>query len=98
MQSNIIGINDESLKKLILDIYDCRDKISKILEDAEIIAESTNLFYKTADGEEFRNQFKKLSANFPVFINNIKSYGEDLEQVLFKYKEISKNAVDIFEK
>ena len=93
---DITAINDANLKKLILFIYECRDKISKILEDSEIIVQSTETFYKTADGIEFRNKFNKFSNNFPIVLSNIKSYGLDLEQVLLEYKKTDSKSVDIF--
>lgn len=96
--NDVLGINDEKLKKLILDIYDCRDKISKLLQDAEYVAQSTKTFYKTEDGEMFRSRFKKFSSNFPVVLSNVKSYGLDLEKVLFEYKQTDDKSVDIFEK
>jgi len=98
MEKDIIAINRDTLKKLILDIYDYRDKLSKILEDAELVVESTKSFYQTADAEEFRKKFKQLSSNFPIFLENIKSYGEDLEKVLSIYKENDLKSVDIFDK
>lgn len=97
-KDNISAINSEDLKKLILYIYDCRDKLSKILEDSQNIALSTETFYKTMDGDEFREKFQEFSATFSVFLTNIKSYGEDLERVLNKYKYVDLNSIDIFKK
>lgn len=98
MNDNIVAINSESLKKLILDIYDYRDKLSKILQDAELVVKSTEIFYKTLDGDEFRKKFEKLSVNFPKILSNLKSYGDDLSIVLSKYKEVNSKSVDIFKK
>lgn len=96
-KSDLISINDEKLKNLILEIYEYRDKISKILEDAEFLAESTKMFYESEDGDKFRTKFKKFSANFSTFLNNIRSYGEDFEVVLSRYKAVTDKNVDIFE-
>lgn len=98
MKENVIGINDELLKKLILEIYEYRDKVSKLLEDAEILVDSTNSFYNSNDGVNFRNKFKTFSANFPTFLENIRSYGEDLEYVLSTFKKNDIKSVDIFRK
>ena len=96
-KSDLISINDEKLKTLILEIYEYRDKISKILEDAELLAESTKTFYDSEDGEKFRTKFNKFSVNFSTFLANIRSYGEDLEVILSRYKDVSAKNVDIFE-
>lgn len=98
MNQNIVGINSENLKKMILYIYECRDKISKILEDSRMIVESTKVYYNTDDGEEFRTKFQKFSSTFPTFLLNIKSYGEDLEKVLQLYKQNDMKSIDLFRK
>lgn len=96
-KNDLIAVNDKKIKTLILEIYEYRDKISKILEDAEILADSTKTFYNSEDGNKFRERFSKFSTNFSTFLTNIKSYGEDLENVLHRYKEVTLKNVDIFE-
>lgn len=95
-KSDLIAINEEKLKALILEIYEYRDKVSKILDDAEILADSTKLFYDSEDGEKFRQRFNKFSTNFSTFIKNIQSYGEDLNVMLTKHKQMQNKVVDIF--
>ena len=98
MTNKLMGINSDSLKKMILEIYECRDKMSKILDDAEYLVQSTNTYYKTEDGNELRSKFQKFSATFPTFLENIRSYGEDLEEVINIYKKNDLKRVDIFKK
>ena len=81
-----VGIKEEELKKLILELYDYRDKASEILNTAMDLAEASNEYYDSEDGEEFRNKFHTLSANFDVIISMIKSYSEKLESILSEYK------------
>ena len=95
-KSDLISINDEKIKTLILEIYEYRDKISKILDDAEYLVDSTKNFYDSEDGTKFRTKFNEFSTNFSTFLANIKSYGEDLDVVLSKYKEAAVKNVDIF--
>lgn len=96
MQENLVAINSESLKKLIIEIYSYRDKMSKILEDAELIAQLSKEYYNSNDGEEFRNKFQKFSSTFPIFLSNIRNYGQDLEFVLQNYKNNDVKSIDIF--
>lgn len=98
MQENLVAINSENLKKLILDIYEYRDKMSKILEDAELLVQSSKLYYTSKDGDKFREKFKSFSSTFPMFLSNVRSYGQDLENVLQNYKRNDTKSIDIFKK
>lgn len=91
-------INSEKLKKLILTIYEYRDKISKNLEDSKQLVDSTKDFYKSQDGEEYRKKFEIFYDNYLVFLENIKSYGLDLEYILTSYMNMDKKNVDTFKK
>ena len=82
----IIGINSVGLKKLILEIYDYRDKISNILNTSESLIENTTEYYNSLDGIEIRAKFREFSDNFDIFIKNIKSYSDDLEYILSQYQ------------
>lgn len=96
MQTRSVLISDANLKKLILEIYEYRDRISKVLDDAALLVESIKDSYKTEDGDNFRAKFQKFYSTFPVFVNNIQSYGTDLEFVLSKFKTLDAKNVDIF--
>ena len=86
MSNEIIGIKEEKLKKLILEIYDYRDKISKILETADILVNETKNYYKSEDGELYRKKFAIFANNFDIMLKNIKSYADDLERVISDFK------------
>ena len=98
MENNIIGIKEDELKKLILEIYDCRDKISKILETAELLVDDTKNYYKSDDGDLFRKKFALFVNNFDILLKNIKSYGDDLETIIYAFKLNNKNSVDFLGK
>lgn len=94
--SKILAINEDNLKTMILDIYEYRDRVSKILEEAQILVKAIKSFYNSEDGIEFINKFNDFSLNFPTFLNNIESYAEDLELVLDSYKTATTQTIDLF--
>lgn len=98
MEAKLVGINSEKMKKLILEIYEYRDKISKILDDSQILIDSTRDYYNSEDADKMREKFKKYSVTFDAFLSNIKSYGSDLEVVLHSYTQINLNSIDNFNK
>ena len=96
MNNQLMGISEQNLKKLILEIYDYRDKMSKILNTAEKLIYDTKNYYQSKDGEELRKKFEIFSSNFAIFLKNIQSYGEDLEQTIYNYRQNTIKNVDIF--
>ncbi len=90
----IIGISEPKLKDLILEIYEYRDKLSKVLDEAKKIMYDTKNYYNGTDADELRRKFELFSSNFDTFLKNVKSYGEDLELVISKYKENERINVD----
>lgn len=92
----IVAIREEKLKKLILEIYDLRDKASKALSDLEVLVNSSETYFDSDDGRTYREKFKLLSQNFPIFLSNIEGYGQDLEMAVQRFSGITSANVDIF--
>lgn len=92
----VVAIREEKLKKLILEIYDLRDKASKVLSDLEVLVNSSETYFDSDDGRTYREKFKLLSQNFPIFLSNIEGYGQDLEKAVQKFSGITSKNVDIF--
>ena len=93
----VIGINEEKMKKLILDIYDYRDKISKILNEIETDFIRCGEYYKSDDGERVKKNLNKICYNFDNCLSIIKNYAVDLEKVLDKYKKDNYKIINVFE-
>lgn len=94
----IVAIREEQLKKLILEIYDLRDKASKVFNDLEVLMSNSSSYFDSDDGKACREKFRLLSQNFPTFLSNMESYGEDLEKVIVRYHNLTYKNVDIFRK
>ena len=85
LEQNYVGANRDKLKQLILDIYECRDKVSKILELVETSIVNSKLYYSGLDSDELQKKFNSFYPNFAILLNNILTYGEDLEKVMYYY-------------
>lgn len=92
---NTIGIDSEKLKKLILELYEYRDNISKKLDKIVVLMEDTKTYYQSKDGDAIREKFNLFVPEFEKFLTNIRSYSEDLEIVLFNYKNVFKNNLNV---
>lgn len=94
----IVGIDKDKLKTLILKIYNYNDKINRILNDAQLLVNDTNQYYKSEDGEYYRKKFNEFLLNKKILLENIKSYGDDLVEVINNFDKIQVNTIDIFRK
>ncbi len=82
----VTGINEYGLRNLILEVYNYRDRISKILTTAEDLVAETKYYYKGEDGDLYRERFKEFSANFSTLLENVKGYGDVLNKVFQDYR------------
>lgn len=82
---NIIGYNEQSLNKIILDIYTSNEKIKRILNQISDIVDKTSLVYSSVEATQFRKKYDNFSANYANVVKNINSYSEDL--IKFKNKQ-----------
>lgn len=88
MRYNKIGIDVDSIDKLILDIYNYNDKISKTLNQISEVVDQTKSFYVSSAATDFRNKFNSFSANFPIISKNLISYADDLIKLKNRYQII----------
>lgn len=94
--NKIVGIDKEKLKKIILNIYEYRDKINTIFNDVEYLIDETKQYYDSDDGDYFRQKLSQLCSNRSVVLSNIKSYCEDLEKVIHNFEKNEDSIVTNF--
>lgn len=81
MEQNVVGVNEQVIDKLILDIYDYADRANIILNSIEDIIDNVPSYYVDSCSNNFRYNYEQLRQNFPIVVNNIKSYASDLVKV-----------------
>lgn len=89
MRYNEVGINLDSVNKLILDIYNYTERINKTLNQISDVVEQTQTFYKGVEADNYRNKFKNFEMNFKVVNKNMISYAEDLIKLKNRYQNMS---------
>lgn len=95
MRYNRVGINIDSIDKLILDIYNYSDKINKTLNQMSMIVDSTSTYYNSTIADEYRKNFNLISANFPTICKNINSYADDMIKLKNRFQAIDENLTTI---
>ena len=89
MRYNEIGINIDSVDKLILDIYNYAEKINKTLNQISEVVDETKNFYDCEVADNYRNKFNHFKANFNIINKNIISYSDDLIKLKNRYQTVN---------
>lgn len=98
MRYNEVGINIDSVDKLILDIYNYAEKIGKTLDQISDTVSDTKEFYKCSAATEYRNKFNDFKANFKTVRQNVNSYAEDLIKLKNRYQNINDDLTQTIKK
>jgi hypothetical protein len=75
---DVIGVNDENMNSLILEIGNERDSISNIFNSFEDSMSHVAECLKCPAGETIVRKFQDIQKNFSQITNNLDVYGEDL--------------------
>lgn len=89
MRYNEVGINLDSVDKLILDIYNYAERVNKTLNQISDVVDQTKTFYVCDAADNYRNKFNSFRTNFNVVNKNLVSYAEDLIKLKNRYQNMS---------
>lgn len=89
MRYNEVGVNLDSVDKLILDIYNYAERVNKTLNQISDVVDQTKNFYACEVADNYRNKFNSFRTNFKVVNKNLVSYAEDLIKLKNRYQNIS---------
>lgn len=79
MNSNdVLGINEDNLKKMVLEIYDYAEKINSILNTIDDLMLDTSQNFEIEGNKDLYSKFDLVKTNFLTIKDNINSYGETL--------------------
>lgn len=98
MRYNEIGINIDSIDKLILDIYNYAERINKTLNQVSDVVDQTKNFYDCETATNYRNKFNDFKTNFSIMNENLKSYAEDLIKLKNRYQNVDSNITEVIKK
>lgn len=97
------GINIDLIDKLIIDIIECSDDISKLFNDIDIQVSEVLNFMPDDLKNYFNECYLDMSDNYQIINANILSYGTDYAKVKDAYvtrginivKQINNNTSDV---
>ena len=97
MDSVVMGINEEELSSLALEISDYSDRVSEIFDKIDVQMERLSNNYQGPSATTIINYYKNLVPNFERIKNNINSYSEDLIALIKKMQENEKYLISLFQ-
>ena len=90
--SDIIGIDENSMDTLILDIKDRIDLCNSLFNEIEDCVEKTLSSYSSSDKNLLGQKWDNLKASFPTLTSNLETITNDLVRAKNGYKVVDKIA------
>lgn len=95
MDNLVSGINDEEMKKTILEIYRISEEMKKKFLEIENIMGDIESVYTSDGAQEIFSKFKNFKNNFAVVAANTEIYGSDLTKVRNNFHKMIDNAASV---
>jgi len=96
--SNLKGINEEGIKKLVLNIYDYSEQISTILNSIDDLVTDVKEHFQIESSNVFYNKFTEVKNNFGNVRDNILSYADEMLKVSNNFQSIDQDLHNIMMK
>lgn len=94
MENSIVGVNENSVKALILQIDEYREKIQSLTYDLEDLQIKTCAVLNIDGANNVNQKYNMLKNMFQVVQTNLTSYQSDLNHVVKQYTQASLNSLD----
>lgn len=95
MDNLVSGINDEEMKKTILEIYRISDEMKKKFLEIENIMGDIEKVYTSDGSQEIFSKFKDFKNNFAIVVANTEVYGKDLTKVRNNFHKMVDRAANM---
>lgn len=96
MKDAIVGIREEDLRSLCLEILDYADRISEIFDKIDLKMDKLPEYYQGDSSTKIQAYYNNLSSNYLTIKNNVISYSDDLICLIQKMKENEKYLLSLF--
>ncbi len=96
MKDFVIGIKEDELSSLSIEILDYSDRISEIFSKLDASMEKLPNYYQADACTKLMDYYHDLTANYSVIKQNIVSYSDDLITLIKKVRENDKYISSLF--
>lgn len=86
----LVGVNEDKIDKLVLDIYDYIERINNVLNNMENEMDKTASCFDCSAGRDLRSRFNEQKSMFPIIRENFMKDAELLIKVKSRTGDFSK--------
>lgn len=94
----IEAVNERDLDSLVVEVLDFLDHYSEIFNKIDNEVYTLPEHYKGPSCDEFIKSYNEFRKNYCIFLNNVKSYSEDLTELSIKMKENINYLAELYKK
>ena len=96
MNDVVVGINEQKLDQLVLDIIDASTRIKSKLDKIEMLVDETSTFYNCSAADNYRSKFNDFKSNFSIVNKNFIDMSNDLLNVKLSKRLVEEDVKDNF--
>lgn len=97
MKDIVVGINEDELSNLSLEVIDYADRISEIFDKIDDCMDKLPNYYQGPPCDEILNLYDKVKSFYPIVKANILSYSDDFMELIKKLREDEKYLITLFQ-
>lgn len=97
MDELIVGINEDEVGNLSIEILDYADNISELFNKIDLCMDRLPNYYKGDACSSILQYYRDLAAYYPIIKNNIVSYSDDLIELVKKVQDGDKEITKLFQ-
>lgn len=94
--NNIVGINEDGINKLIIDIYNTLESIHKTFQGIDDIIKRSDECFRLESGDKYREKYNSLVVFIEKIYKDIINYINILNNVKIKYINMNDNISNSF--
>ena len=97
MKNVVMGINEDGLKSLSLEVIDSADRISEIFDKIDACMDKLSGCYQDSSSVKLLEYYNDFRENYSVIKGNIKSYSDDFIELIEKMRENDNYLISLFQ-
>ena len=97
MKVSAVGVNEDGLKRLILELDEYQEKIQAVYRSLEDCQMEALKGLNDDAASAFLEKYREVGHCFEIVKSNLQTYKDDFQTVIRRYQQTSHDSVDLFE-
>jgi hypothetical protein len=92
--NGVAGINDEEMKKTIINVYDIAEKLQRKFNEIDELFINAQDYINCPGASDIFSKYQNFKSNYDIAVANVRGYGDDLNKVRINFHNMIKEAAD----